>query len=151
MGNTSSKKSGGKIVPVCYLAYYDSLLEDAFHQTVGVAKLEELPLTLLLGVLGAACYRAWKKYMDRAPMSDWKALLFAAVAPVLLVFGVRFLWEMTVVPVERQQAVEQAAARNVEEIKMKSGQTIDGLKSQIESLKANQNSQKTISWLKFLA
>jgi hypothetical protein len=82
--------------------YYRPLLSEAFHQTVGIASLEELPLTAILGILGAACFVVW----TRAPMKDLRALAFAAVAPVILVLGVRFLLQAILIPVARQGACE---------------------------------------------
>jgi hypothetical protein len=82
--------------------YYRPLLSEAFHQTVGIASLEELPLTAILGILGAACFVVW----TRAPMKDLRALAFAAVAPVILVLGGRFLLQAILIPVARQGACE---------------------------------------------
>lgn len=88
--------------------YYRPLLSEAFHQTVGITSLEELPLTAILGILGVACFVVWKRYIDRAraPMEDLRALVFAAVAPVILVFGGRFLLQAILIPVARQGACE---------------------------------------------
>jgi hypothetical protein len=97
----------GNAVPIRYLDYYGSLFHEAFNQTLGVAKLEELPLTLSLGILGALFYVVWKRGIDGVPVNDWKALLFASVAPIAVVFGIRFLWNATMVPVERVNEYRQ--------------------------------------------
>jgi hypothetical protein len=76
----------------------------------------------------------WKRYVDREQVKDLKAYLFASVVPIILVFGGRFLYNAMFIPIERQEAVEQTAARRVEEIKNKFDQTIDGLNRQKDSL-----------------
>jgi hypothetical protein len=129
-------------VPLCYLDYYGSLVQEAFHQTVGIAKLEQLPLTFVIAVLAVGFFVLWKRYIEREPVKDWKASLFATIASIALVCVIRFLWNATFIPIERQRVAE----RQVEEIKIKSGQTIDGLKSQIESQKDGLTAQ--ISGLK---
>jgi hypothetical protein len=82
--------------------YYRPLLSEAFHQTVGIASLEELPLAAILGVLGAICLVWW----TRASMKDLRALAFAAVASVILVLVGRFLWQAILIPVARQGACD---------------------------------------------
>ena len=91
------------------VAFYRSLLCEAFIRTYGFGKAQEFGLTLLLAILGIVLYLSWKKYWDkeRTAMKDWKALLVAAIGPIILVCVGRLFWNASVVVFKRHQRSEQ--------------------------------------------
>jgi hypothetical protein len=123
----------------CFPDYYESLSRAAFTSAFGFA-MAQLGLTLVLSVLGVVVYLSWKKWeKERAAMKDWKALVAAAVLPIVLVSGARFLWNASVIVIERQQRSDQSVGDLTKEIqtlrqeKTDRAQKLAGVIDRIES------------------
>ena len=120
--------------------YYWSLFWEAFHRTVGIAKAEQLPFTLLLAVLGVIFYALWKRYWDKEPVKDFKALAFAAIAPVIVVFGGRLIYEGLSLVVERQNAclanrdAYRSSVTNLEKYRTHVGETVESIERGLPKL-----------------